>query len=71
MYVELRSPNIHEPASMTEYNNTIVNYRGTTPFLWAGGTEIMSEPDFYPALRGNMGNSTFNHFQQCLLNTFT
>ena len=54
MYVELRSPNIHEPASMTEYNNTIVNYRGTTPFLWAGGTEIMSEPDFYPALRGNM-----------------
>ena len=54
MYVELRSPNIHEPASMAEYNNTIVNYRGTTPFLWAGGTEIMSEKDFYPAARGNM-----------------
>ena len=52
MYVELRSPNIHEPASMAEYNNTIVNYRGTTPFLWAGGTEIMSEKDFYPAADG-------------------
>lgn len=54
MYVELRSPNIHEPENMAAYNNTILNYRDTTPFLWAGGTEIMSQKDFYPALRGNI-----------------
>lgn len=54
MYVELRSPNIHEPANLNEYNNTILNYRDTKPFLWAGGTEIMSEPGFYPGLRANV-----------------
>lgn len=54
MYAELRSPNIHEPENIAAYNNTILNYRGTTPFLWAGGTGIMSESDFYPADRGNM-----------------
>lgn len=54
MYVELRSPNIHEPENMAEYNNTIVNYRDTSFLLWAGGTEIMSRKDFYPAQRGNV-----------------
>ena len=53
MYVELRSPNIHEPENIAAYNNTILNYRDTDFFLWAGGTEIMSRADFYPAVGGN------------------
>ena len=54
MYAELRSPNIHEPLNMAEYNNTILSYRDVTPVLWAGGTEIMSRPDYYPSQRANV-----------------
>ena len=54
MYAELRSPNIHEPLNMAEYNNTILSYRDVTPVLWAGGTEIMSRPDYYPSQKANV-----------------
>ncbi len=54
MYAELRSPNIHEPENLTSYTNIIQGYKDTVPFLWAGGTEIMSEEDFYPADRGSL-----------------
>ena len=49
MYGELRSPNVHEPRNLTEYSNTIMNYRDSITSLWAGGTFIMSQSDFYPS----------------------
>ncbi len=64
MYIELRSPNIHEPGNMSEYNNTIVNYRDTRFLLWAGGTEIMSRKDFYPAQRGNVEIISLNKIEE-------
>lgn len=54
MRTELRSPNIHEPRNLSEFNATLLSYREQSPVFWAGGTEIMSEPGFYPANRSSV-----------------
>ncbi len=54
MYGELRSPNVHEPKNMTEYTNTVINYRDSIANLWSGGTYIMNQKDFYPSNSPNI-----------------
>ena len=54
MYAELRSPNVHEPQNLAEYTNTIISYKDNITFLWAGGTYIMSQPNFYPSASANV-----------------
>ena len=54
MYTELRSPNVHEPKTVGEYSDTVINYKGNINSLWAGGTFIMSRKDFYPSPTTNV-----------------
>ncbi|MCR5731701.1 MAG: FAD binding domain-containing protein [Sphaerochaetaceae bacterium] len=54
MYTELRSPNVHEPKTIGEYAETVINYNGSINSLWAGGTYIMSRPNFYPSPATNV-----------------
>lgn len=54
LYTELRSPNVHEPKTIGEYADTVINYSGSATSIWAGGTYIMSRPDFYPSAATNV-----------------
>lgn len=54
MYGELRSPNVHEPRNMAEFTNTVMNYKDSITSLWAGGTYLMSQEDFYPTNAPNV-----------------
>ena len=54
MYAELRSPNVHEPHNLAEFTNTIISYKDNATSLWAGGTYIMSQKDFYPSKSANV-----------------
>lgn len=47
MYEELRSITVHTPATLTEFGNIIV--KNPHAVLWAGGTYLMSQPDYYPS----------------------
>lgn len=54
MYGELRSPNVHEPRNMAEFTNTVLGYKDSITSLWAGGTYLMSQEDFYPTNAPNV-----------------
>lgn len=52
MFESLNSPNIHTPANLAEYANTITHYPDAT--LWAFGSAIMDSPNFYPSNNMNV-----------------
>ncbi|HKL57513.1 MAG TPA: FAD binding domain-containing protein [Sphaerochaeta sp.] len=47
MYQGIRSPVIHTPKTLNEFNATILRYPNAR--LWAGGTYIMSQKEYYPS----------------------
>ncbi len=47
MYEGIRSPVIHTPKTLNEVHATILRYPNAR--LWAGGTYIMSQKDYYPS----------------------
>ncbi|MDT4762634.1 FAD binding domain-containing protein [Sphaerochaeta sp. PS] len=47
MYEGIRSPVIHAPKTLNEFNTTALRY--PTARIWAGGTYIMSQKDYYPS----------------------
>ncbi len=47
MYEGIRSPVIHTPKSQGEFNTTILRYPNAQ--IWAGGTYIMSQKEYYPS----------------------
>lgn len=46
MYEELRSTTIHTPTSLSEYGQIVSRFPDA--LNWAGGTYLMSRPNFYP-----------------------
>lgn len=47
MYEGIRSPVIHTPKTQNEFNTTILRYPNAQ--IWAGGTYIMSQKEYYPS----------------------
>lgn len=47
MYEGIRSPVIHTPKTQNEFNTTILRYPNSQ--IWAGGTYIMSQKEYYPS----------------------
>ncbi|MFA6681794.1 MAG: FAD binding domain-containing protein [Sphaerochaeta sp.] len=47
MYEGIRSPVIHTPKTQNECNTTILHYPNSQ--IWAGGTYIMSQKEYYPS----------------------
>ena len=45
-YAELRSNPIHTPTTLAEFGSVIS--KNPEAVLWAGGTYLMSRPNFYP-----------------------
>lgn len=64
MYGELRSPNVHEPKNLNEYATILMNYRDGTTSLWAGGTYIMSQKDYYPSNNPNVEIISLNKIEE-------
>lgn len=51
MYEGIRSPAVHIPKTMSDLVSVVTRFPNAT--LWAGGTFIMSRPDYYPARESN------------------
>jgi len=47
VYEGIRSPVIHTPKTQNEFNTTILRYPNSQ--IWAGGTYIMSQKEYYPS----------------------